>query len=74
MEYGKVNWFNAERGYGFITKNDGSGEIFAHWSGINVDGYKTLESGQTVSFDVEMTPKGPQAKNINITWESGESE
>jgi len=72
MENGKVKWFSAEKGYGFIAREDGSGDVFAHWSGINADGYRTLEADQTVSFDVEMTPKGLQATNINVIWESGE--
>lgn len=74
MENGKVKWFNADKGFGFITKNDGGGDVFAHWSGINMDGYKALEEGQTVSFDVVPTEKGPQATNISIIWESEENE
>ncbi len=60
---GKVKWFNAEKGYGFITDENGK-DIFAHFSQIQKDGYKTLEEGETVSFDVTEGQKGPQASNI----------
>ena len=62
---GTVNWFNSEKGYGFITGEDGK-DVFAHFSQINVDGYKTLEEGQKVSYDVVQGQKGPQAENISI--------
>jgi CspA family cold shock protein len=62
---GTVKWFNAEKGFGFITGEDGK-DVFAHFSQINVDGYKTLEEGQKVSYDVVQGQKGPQAENINI--------
>lgn len=61
---GTVKWFNGEKGFGFITGEDGK-DVFAHFSQINSDGYKTLEEGQNVSFDVVKGPKGPQAENIN---------
>lgn len=64
MENGTVKWFNAEKGYGFITREDGS-DVFVHFSAINDDGYKTLEEGQTVSFDVEESDRGPQAVNVS---------
>jgi CspA family cold shock protein len=60
---GTVKWFNGEKGYGFITGEDGV-DVFAHYSQINKDGYKTLEEGQEVTFDVADGPKGPQAENI----------
>jgi len=60
---GKVKWFNAEKGYGFITAEDGK-EYFAHFSQIQKDGFKSLEEGETVSFDVTEGQKGPQASNI----------
>ncbi len=60
---GKVKWFNSEKGYGFITGDDGR-EIFVHFSGIICDGYKTLEDGQTVTYDVVESDRGPQAKNV----------
>ena len=60
---GKVKWFNAEKGYGFITGDDGV-DYFAHYSQIQVEGYKSLDQGQAVSFDVVNGPKGPNAANI----------
>ena len=65
MKIGTVKWFNSEKGYGFITGEDGK-DVFAHFSQINVDGYKTLEEGQKVSYDVVQGQKGPQAENISI--------
>ncbi|HCW03385.1 MAG TPA: cold-shock protein [Clostridium sp.] len=62
---GTVKWFNAQKGFGFITGEDGK-DVFAHFSQINTDGYKTLEEGQEVSFDIAEGPKGPQAENITI--------
>ena len=73
MEMGIVKWFDSAKGYGFITRNDG-GDVFAHWSGINADGFRSLEEGQTVSFDVEPADKGPRATDISVVWESGEAE
>ncbi len=60
---GTVKWFNAEKGYGFITGDDGN-DVFAHYSQIQKEGYKTLAEGEKVSFDVVSGPKGPQAENI----------
>ena len=62
---GTVKWFNAEKGFGFITGENGT-DVFAHFSQINKDGFKTLEEGQAVTFDVVEGDKGPQAENINI--------
>ncbi|KRM87828.1 cold-shock protein [Lacticaseibacillus thailandensis] len=64
MENGTVKWFNAEKGYGFITRQDGS-DVFVHFSAIQGDGYKTLEEGQAVTFEVENSDRGPQAVNVN---------
>ena len=64
MEHGTVKWFNAEKGYGFITREDGS-DVFVHFSAIQGDGFKTLDEGQHVSFDVEDSDRGPQATNVN---------
>jgi len=64
MENGTVKWFNAEKGYGFITREDGS-DVFVHFSAIQGDGYKTLEEGQAVTFDIEDSDRGPQASNVN---------
>ncbi|MBV7275846.1 cold-shock protein [Clostridium sp. PL3] len=60
---GTVKWFNSEKGFGFITGEDGK-DVFAHFSQIKSEGYKSLEEGQKVSFDVVKGPKGPQAENI----------
>lgn len=62
---GTVKWFNAEKGFGFITGEDGQ-DVFAHFSQINVEGFKTLEEGQSVEFDVTQGQKGPQAENITV--------
>lgn len=63
MNNGTVKWFNSEKGYGFITAEDGS-ELFAHFSAIQGEGFKTLEEGQAVTFDIEEGQRGPQATNI----------
>ena len=60
---GKVKWFNSTKGYGFITGDDGN-EVFVHFSSIVEDGYKTLDEGQAVSYDVENGDKGLSAKNV----------
>jgi len=60
---GKVKWFNSEKGYGFITTDEGS-DIFAHYSQIQKEGFKSLEEGERVEFDVVDGDKGPQAANI----------
>ena len=57
MYTGTVKWFNAEKGYGFITNDDGSGDVFVHFSSIQIDGYKTLAEGQKVTFGTEPDPK-----------------
>lgn len=62
---GTVKWFNGEKGYGFITGEDGN-DVFAHYSQIQADGFKTLEEGQKVNYDVAKGPKGLQAENITI--------
>ena len=62
---GTVKWFNSEKGFGFITGEDGK-DVFAHFSQINSEGYKSLQEGQKVSYDVVKGPKGPQAENISI--------
>jgi CspA family cold shock protein len=60
---GKVKWFNAEKGYGFIETEQG-GDVFVHFSAIQMDGYKSLEEGQTVEFDIVQGARGPQAANV----------
>jgi len=61
---GKVKWFNAEKGYGFIEGEDGK-DVFVHFSAINDEGFKTLEEGQTVNFEVVEGARGPQAANVS---------
>ena len=60
---GKVNWFNAEKGYGFIEGQDGK-DVFVHFSAIEQDGFKTLDEGQEVEFEVVEGARGPQAANV----------
>ena len=60
---GKVKWFNAEKGYGFIEREEG-GDVFVHFSAIQADGFKTLEEGQAVEFDVVEGPRGEQAASV----------
>ncbi|MGO4455551.1 transcription antiterminator/RNA stability regulator CspE [Arthrobacter sp. RAF14] len=64
MATGTVKWFNAEKGFGFISPDDGSQDVFAHFSAINSSGYRSLEENQKVSFEVQQGPKGPQAADI----------
>lgn len=64
MATGTVKWFNDAKGFGFITPEDGSADLFAHFSAIQADGFKTLQENQRVSFDATTGPKGPQASNI----------
>ncbi len=68
MAVGKVKWFNAEKGFGFI-ESEGSADVFAHFSGIQSTGFKKLNEGDEVEFDIEpgQRGKGPQAKNIVVT-------
>ncbi|MCD2256112.1 cold-shock protein [Agrilactobacillus fermenti] len=63
MQNGTVKWFNAEKGYGFITTDTGN-DVFVHFSAIQGDGYKSLDEGQKVTFDVEESDRGPQAANV----------
>ena len=63
METGKVKWFNADKGFGFIEREGGK-DVFVHFSAITMDGYKTLEEGMEVQFDVVEGAKGPQASNV----------
>ena len=60
MATGKVKWFNAEKGYGFITTEDGN-DVFVHYSAIQCDGFRTLEEGDSVTFEVKESNRGPQA-------------
>ena len=63
MATGVVKWFNAEKGYGFISQDDGP-DVFVHFSAIEMQGYKTLEEGQRVEFEITQGQKGPQASNV----------
>lgn len=75
MNNGTVKWFNAEKGYGFISNDDGGEDVFVHFSAIQVDGYKTLTEGQKVTFDTEPDPKDSsklRAANVQVVgWETG---
>ena len=64
MATGTVKWFNDAKGFGFVSPADGSEDLFAHFSAINMNGFKSLKEGQQVTFDVVQGPKGKQASNI----------
>lgn len=64
MATGTVKWFNESKGYGFITRDDGGKDVFVHFSTIQGSGFRTLNEGQKVTFDIEEGPKGPQATNV----------
>ena len=64
MATGKVKWFNAEKGYGFITTEEGK-DVFVHYSAIQCDGFRTLEEGASVTFEVKESNRGPQASNVS---------
>ena len=63
MSQGKVKWFNDQKGYGFIESEE-QGDVFVHYTAIAADGFRSLKEGDSVSFDVERGPKGPQATNV----------
>ncbi len=63
---GKVKWFNAEKGFGFIER-EGGDDVFVHFSAIQSQGYKSLDEGQTVEFDLEKGQRGPQATNVRLS-------
>ena len=65
MAQGTVKWFNSEKGYGFIAVDNGA-DVFVHYSAIQMDGYKALEDGQRVEFEVTQGPKGPQADAVRL--------
>ncbi|MCF6203716.1 MAG: cold-shock protein [Methylococcaceae bacterium] len=64
MSTGTVKWFNESKGFGFISQDDGESDVFVHFSAIQGDGFKTLNEGQAVTYEVEDGPKGPQATSV----------
>ena len=66
MATGTVKWFNAEKGFGFIAPDDGSADVFAHFSAINSSGYRSLDEGAKVEFETTQGQKGPQASSITV--------
>jgi CspA family cold shock protein len=66
MATGTVKWFDNDKGFGFITPDEGTKDLFVHFSGITSDGYRSLEEGQKVSFDTEAGDKGPKAVNVQV--------
>lgn len=66
MAVGKVKWFNNAKGFGFIVPEEGGEDIFAHYSTIQMDGYRSLKAGQQVTYEVQQGPKGLHAENIDI--------
>lgn len=65
-QQGTVKWFSAEKGFGFIGRDDGGKDLFVHHTGINMDGYKKLDEGARVSFEVAKGQKGPQAESVTV--------
>ena len=67
MNNGTVKWFNQEKGYGFVSNDDGSGDVFVHFSAIQMDGYKTLAEGQKVTYDTEPDPRdSSKQRAVNV--------
>jgi cold shock protein len=66
MATGTVKWFNNDKGYGFVTQDDGGKDVFVHHSAISGEGYKSLAEGAKVEYEVEDGPKGPQARSVSV--------
>jgi CspA family cold shock protein len=66
MATGTVKWFNNDKGYGFVTQDDGGKDVFVHHSAISGEGYKSLAEGAQVEYEVEDGPKGPQARSVSV--------
>lgn len=66
MAQGTVKWFNSEKGYGFIAIDGGQGDVFVHFSAIEMDGYRSLDDGQRVEFEIAQGQKGPQAERVRL--------
>ena len=71
MATGKVKWFNDQKGYGFIERDGGGEDVFVHYSGIMGDGYRSLEEGAVVEFEVVQDPKGPRADKVKVISGAG---
>ncbi len=67
MNTGTVKWFNAEKGYGFLTNDNGTEDVFVHFSAINADGYRSLNEGQRVTFDTEIDARNNKVRAVNVT-------
>ena len=70
MAFGRVKWFNDAKGFGFIEPEEGGGDVFAHFSAIQMDGFRTLKQGSRVAYDLVDGPKGAQAQNIQAATEA----
>ncbi|UCG30979.1 MAG: cold-shock protein [candidate division WOR-3 bacterium] len=66
MAYGKVKWFDSRKGYGFIEKEDGTGDVFVHYDDIVGDGYRSLNDGDRVKFEISQSPKGEKATKVEL--------
>jgi CspA family cold shock protein len=66
MAYGKVKWFDSRKGYGFIAKEDGTGDVFVHYADIAGEGYRSLREGDRVKFEISQSPKGDKATKVEL--------